>query len=325
MRTRRATIPILRAILPAVLAALALEAQVSIAPRSKTPQSKEPGQPASANLRVDTNLVLIPVSVSDPLNRPVTGLERENFRLYEDKQERKITAFSMEDEPVAVGLVFDTSGSMGDKLRQSRLAAHTFLRTSNPEDEFFLVEFDNSPRLAVPLTSNPGAIENRLVFTKSSGSTALLDGLMLALHEMRKSGKNKKALLLVTDGGDNSSRYTEAEIKSVLTESDCLVYAIGVFESNLAGRPPEEAAGPDLLAKIAESTGGRLYPASPSELPDIAQKIGVDLRNRYVLGFSPASQQRDGRYHRVQVVVVPPRGLPPLRAHWRVGYYAPLE
>jgi VWFA-related protein len=324
MRARRVTISILGTILAAVLAALALEAQVSITPRSKAPQKKEESQPP-ANLRVDTNLVLIPVSVSDPLNRPVTGLERENFRVYEDKQERKITAFSMEDEPVAVGLVFDTSGSMGDKLRQSRMAAHTFFRTSNPEDEFFLVEFDSSPRLAVPLTSNAGAIENQLVFTRSKGSTALLDGLMLALHEMRKSKKNKKALLVISDGGDNNSRYTEAEIKGVLAETDCLVYAIGVFESNLAGRAPEEVGGADLLAKIAESTGGRLYPANPSELPDIAQKIGVDLRNRYVLGYSPASQQRDGRYHRVQVVVVPPRGLPPLRAHWRVGYYAPLE
>ncbi len=308
-----------------MLAALTLQAQVSITPRSKGPKKNEDTLPPSANLRVDTNLVLIPVSVSDPLNRPVTGLEKENFRLFEDKQERTITTFAMEDEPVAVGLVFDTSGSMGDKLRQSRLAAHTFLQSSNPEDEFFLVEFDNAPRLAVPLTSDPGAIENQLVFQKSKGSTALLDALMLALHEMRKSKKNKKALLLITDGGDNNSRYSEAEVKNLLTESDCLVYAIGVFEVNMAGRTPEEAAGGDLLTKIAESTGGRLYPASANDLSDTAQKIGVDLRNRYVLGYQPASQQRDGRYHRVQVVVVPPRGLPPLRAHWRVGYYAPVQ
>ena len=304
---------------------LALEGQVSITPRSKTAPKKEENRPASANLRVETNLVLIPVSVSDPLNRPVTGLDRENFRLFEDKQEQKISSFSMEDEPVAVGLVFDTSGSMGDKLGRSRMAARAFFRTSNPEDEFFLVEFDNSPRLVVPLTGNSGAIENELVFTKSKGSTALLDGLMLALHEMRKSKKNKRALLVISDGGDNNSRYTPSEIKGILAESDCLVYAIGVFESNLAGRPAEEVGGGGLLGKIAEETGGRLYPANPAELPDIAQKIGVDLRNRYVLGYAPPSQQRDGKYHRVQVMVVPPRGLPPLRAHWRAGYYAPVE
>jgi VWFA-related protein len=312
-------------LLASLLAIVTLHGQqVEITPRPKAPSKKSETHP-SPNLRVDTNLVLIPVSVSDPLNRPVTGLERENFRLYEDKKEQKITAFSMEDEPVAVGLVFDTSGSMGDKLGRSRMAARTFFRTSNPEDEFFLVEFDSSPRLEVPLTSNTGTIENQLVFTKSKGSTALLDGLMLALHEIRKSKKNKKALLVISDGGDNNSRYTETEIKGVLSESDCLVYAIGVFEANLSGRTPEEIGGSGLLGKIAEETGGRLYPANPQELPDIAQKIGVDLRNRYVLGYSPANQERDGRYRRVQVVLVPPRGLPPLRAHWRVGYYAPVE
>jgi VWFA-related protein len=308
-----------------VLAVLALEGQVSITPRSKPTPKKDDSPPASPNLRVDTSLVLIPVSVSDPLNRPVTGLERENFRLFEDKREQKISSFSMEDEPVAVGLVFDTSGSMGDKLGRSRMAARAFFQTSNSEDEFFLVEFDNSPRLVVPLTGNTGAIESQLVFTKSKGSTALLDGLMLALHEMRKSKKNKRALLVISDGGDNNSRYTPTEIKNILAESDCLVYAIGVFESNLAGRPSEEIGGAGLLGKIAEETGGRLYPANPAELPDIAQKIGVDLRNRYVLGYAPPSQMRDGKYHRVQVVVVPPRGLPPLRAHWRNGYYAPVE
>jgi VWFA-related protein len=309
-----------------LLAAAALDGQeVTITPRSKTPPKTDNSKQSSPSLRVDTNLVLVPVSVSDPLNRPVTGLERENFRVFEDKQAQKITTFSMEDEPVAVGLVFDTSGSMGDKLGRSRLAAHTFFTTSNPEDEFFLVEFDNSPRLMTPLTSNTGSIENQLVFTRSKGSTALLDGLMLALHEMRKSKKNKKALLVISDGGDNNSRYTPTEIKGVLAESDCLVYAIGVFESNMGGRTSEEAGGEGLLARIAEETGGRLYPANPAELPDIAQKIGVDLRNRYVLGYSPPNQQRDGRYHRVQVVVVPPRGLPPLRAHWRLGYYAPVE
>ena len=311
--------------LPMVLAVLALEGQVSITPRSKPTPKKDDSPPASPNLRVDTSLVLIPVSVSDPLNRPVTGLERENFRLFEDKREQKISSFSMEDEPVAVGLVFDTSGSMGDKLGRSRMAARAFFQTSNSEDEFFLVEFDNSPRLVVPLTGNTGAIESQLVFTKSKGSTALLDGLMLALHEMRKSKKNKRALLVISDGGDNNSRYTPTEIKNILAESDCLVYAIGVFESNLAGRPSEEIGGAGLLGKIAEETGGRLYPANPAELPDIAQKIGVDLRNRYVLGYAPPSQMRDGKYHRVQVVVVPPRGLPPLRAHWRNGYYAPVE
>jgi len=306
------------------LAALDLLGQGPITPRSKTPPKTENPAP-SADLRVETNLVLIPVSVSDPLNRPVTGLERENFNIFDDGAQQKITAFSMEDSPVAVGLVFDTSGSMGSKLHQSRMAAKAFFTTSNPEDEFFLVEFDSSPRLAVPLTSDSGSIENELVFTKSKGSTSLLDGVMLALHEIRKSKKTKKALLIISDGGDNNSRYTESEVKNLLAETDCMVYSIGVFEAVLMGRTPEEMGGSDLLAKISEATGGRLFPSSPAELPDIAQKIGVDLRNRYVLGYQPPSQMRDGKYHKVRVVVIPPRGLPKLQAHFRTGYYAPTD
>jgi len=310
-----------------LLAVVALQGQSQgpLSPRTKTPAKDDTRKTPTPDLRIETNLVLIPVSVSDPLNRPVTGLERENFRVFDDRAEQKITAFSMEDQPVAVGLVFDTSGSMGDKLHQSRMAARAFFRTSNPEDEFFLVQFDSSPRLVVPLTSSAGSIENELVFTKSKGSTALLDGLMLALHEMRKSKKTKKALLVISDGGENNSRYTESEVKNILTETDCLVYSIGVFESYLGGRTSEEVGGPSLLAKISESTGGRMFPASAAELPDIAMKIGIDLRNRYVLGYEPENQARDGKYHHVQVVVVPPRGLPKLQAHWRTGYYAPLE
>jgi Ca-activated chloride channel homolog len=302
------------------LSALA-RAQGPVQPRPKPAPPKEERQPA--NIRVDTNLVLIPVSVNDPLNRPVTGLEKENFRLFDDRMEQKIVQFAMEDEPVAVGLVFDTSGSMGGKLQRSRMAAREFFRTSNgDQDEYFLVEFDNSPRMEVPLTTDTGQIESQLVFSKSHGSTALLDAILLALHEMRKSKKNKKALLVISDGGDNHSRYTQREVENVVRESDTLIYAIGVFGG---GTTPEEAGGGSLLSHIAESTGGRLYEANAAELPDIAKKIGVDLRNRYVLGYSPASQVRDGRYHQVEVRMIPPRGLPKLRAHWRTGYYAPRD
>jgi VWFA-related protein len=290
------------------------------------PQRPKPRAPVdslpNADIRVNTNLVLVPVSVNDPINRPVSGLEKENFRVFEDKVEQKITQFAMDDEPVAVGLVFDTSGSMGDKLRRSRMAAKEFFRTSNPEDEFFLVEFDSKPRLEVPLTQDSGLIENQLIFSKSHGSTALLDALYLALHEMKKSKKNKKALLVISDGGDNNSRYTVTEVRNLILESDTLIYAIGVFGG---GTTPEEAGGPGLLSHIAEQTGGRLFPADSRELPDIAKRIGIELRNRYVIGYSPANQTRDGKYRRIQVVLVPPRGLPKLQAHWRTGYNAPVE
>jgi VWFA-related protein len=302
------------------LSALA-RAQGPVQPRPKPAPPKEERQPA--NIRVDTNLVLIPVSVNDPLNRPVTGLEKENFRLFDDRMEQKIVQFAMEDEPVAVGLVFDTSGSMGNKLQRSRMAAREFFRTSNgDQDEYFLVEFDDRPRMEVPLTTDTGQIETQLTFSRSHGSTALLDAILLALHEMRKSKKKKKALLIISDGGDNHSRYTQREVENVVKESDTLIYAIGVFGG---GTTPEEAGGGRLLSHIAESTGGRLYEANAGELPDIARKIGIDLRNRYVLGYSPANQVRDGRYHLVEVRMVPPRGLPKLIAHWRTGYYAPTD
>jgi hypothetical protein len=294
-----------------LLAPLAFHGQVDIQPRPKPGAAEQKRPPA--NLRVDTNLVLVPVTVCDPLNRPVTGLEKEHFKVFDDRVEQTVTHFAMDDEPVAVGLVFDISGSMGPKLRLSRMAAAAFFKTANPEDEFFLVEFNDQPKMVVPLTRDVEEIQNQLTFAQSKGRTALLDAIFLSLHEMKKSTKNKKALLIISDGGDNSSRYTEGEV-------------IGVFEGdNARGRTPEEAAGPGLLNDVAEQTGGRHFPASPSELPDIAAKIGIELRNRYVLGFSPTGQQRDGRYHHVQVKVVPPRGLPPLHAYWRLGYYAPVE
>ncbi|MCU1236830.1 MAG: von Willebrand factor, type [Candidatus Solibacter sp.] len=308
-----------RAILALWLAG-GLFGQVKIEQRPRPAPKQE--APRGANIRVDTTLILVPVAVNDPLNRPVSGLEQENFRLFEDKIEQKIRTFAMDDEPVAVGLVFDTSGSMGDKLSRSRMAAKEFFHISNPEDEFFLVEFDNSPRLVVPLTADTGTIEGHLAFSRSKGSTALLDAIYLALHEMKHSKKNKKALLIISDGGDNHSRYSEKEVTNLVRESDVLIYSIGVFGG---GGSPEEFGGPALLTKVSEQTGGRLFEANAVELPDIAKKIGIELRNRYILGYSPQAQVRDGKYHRIEVKMVPPRGLPKLSAHWRLGYNAPVE
>lgn len=294
--------------------------QATIEPRPHPAAKTEPV--AKPDLRVDTTLVLVPVSVNDPLNRPVTGLEKDNFRIYEDKVEQTIVSFSMEDEPVAVGLVFDTSGSMGDKLKRSRMAASEFFKFADPKDEYFLVEFDNTPRLEVPLTEDTGRIEEQLTFSRSRGSTALLDAIYLALHEMKKSKMSKKALLIISDGGDNHSRYTLNEVNDVVRESDVLIYSIGVFGG---ASTPEEMTGPALLSRVSEQTGGRLFEADPAELPDIAKNIGIELRNRYVLGYSPKNALRDGKYRQVSIRLAPPRGLPPLKAHWRMGYYAPAQ
>ncbi|MGD0776546.1 MAG: VWA domain-containing protein [Candidatus Solibacter sp.] len=309
----------------AALWPIAFRAQVKTEPRPKLGPPPAESRP-SANLRIDSNLVLVPVSVCDPQNRPVTGLEKEHFRVLDDRVEQTITHFSMDDEPVAVGLVFDISGSMGPKLQKSRQAAVEFFRTANLDDEFFLVEFNDQPKLVVPLTRNVEEIQNQLTWVQSKGRTALLDAVFLAIHEMKKSKKNRKALLIISDGGDNSSRYSENEVKNLVRENDVLIYAIGVFEMGGGRlRTSEEAGGPGLLNDLCDQTGGRHLPADVSELPDIAAKIGVELRNRYVLGYSPTSQVRDGRYHSLQVKVVPPKGLPALRPYFRRGYYAPAQ
>jgi VWFA-related protein len=300
--------------------------QVSITPRVRTSSASTTTSPRS-NIRVDSTLVLIPVTVIDPLNRFVTGLEKEHFSLEEDKVPQTITHFSSEDAALSVGLVFDTSGSMGNKLIKSRQAVAQFFKTSNPQDEYFLVQFNERPELVVPFTTNTEEIQNRLAFTQSKGRTALLDAIYLAVHEMKKSRNPRKALLVISDGGDNNSRYTQSEIKNLIREADVQIYAIGIFEPiGGRGRTPEELAGPSLLNEIAEQTGGRAYSVDNlNDLPDIAAKIGIELRNQYVLGYAPTNQVKDGKYRHVKVKLKQPRGLPPLRAFWRLGYYAPTQ
>ena len=306
-----------------VLSLWVAHGQVAIQSRSRPVR---PADRPRASLRIDTSLVLVPVSVCDPMNRPVTGLERQHFKVFDDRVEQTVTHFAMDDEAVAVGLVFDISGSMGPKLRLAREAAAQFFSTANPEDEFFLVEFNDQPRLVTPLTSSTEEIQNQLAFAQSKGRTALLDALALSLHELKRSLKRRKALLIISDGGDNSSRYTEGELRRRVREGDVLIYAIGIYEPFASrGRSAEEVAGPGLLSDLAEQTGGSHFPAELAELPDIAAKIGIAMRNRYVLGYSPTDPQHNGRYHRVEIKVMPPRGLPKLNAHWRLGYFAPDE
>jgi Ca-activated chloride channel homolog len=301
------------------------EARVSIEPRARP--TAPGGQTPRASIRVDTTLVLIPVTVTDPLNRFVTGLDKEHFRIFEDKKEQSLVQFSSEDAPLTIGVVFDASGSMGNKLLQARQAVAQFFRTANPEDEAFLVTFNDRAELAAPLTRDLGEIQSKLTFTQSRGKTALLDAIYLALHQMKKANNPRKALLVISDGGDNNSRYTEREIRNLVREADVQIYAIGIYEPmGSRMRTAEELAGPGMLTSLAEQTGGRQYAVENlNDLPDIAAKIGIELRNQYILGYTPANQERDGRYRRVQVRLVQPRGLPSLRAYWRTGYYAPIE
>ena len=295
-------------------------AQVSIQPRVQS-IPKAPLIP-HANLRVTTDLVLVPVTVEGELHTPITGLEKENFRIYEDKVEQPITAFYVEDAPIALGFVFDTSGSMRSSLPQGRVAAAQFLGFANPEDEFFLVEFNSAPNLLIPLTSDTGDIRAEILLSKSGGSTALVDALYMAMNEIKKSSKSKKALVVVSDGGENNSRYTSREMKTLVRESDVLVYSVLMPGTHLMG---SELYGRELVKEIAEMTGGHTYDGNAFTVADIAGKIGAELRNQYVIGYTPRGQNRDGRSHSIAVKIVPPRGLSKLQAHWRRAYFAPAD
>jgi VWFA-related protein len=278
-------------------------------------------------IRVDSDLVLVPVVVTDPLDRLVTGLEKDRFRVLEDGVEQQVTHFSTEDAPVSVVIVFDTSGSMGPKLQKSRMAVAQFLEVSNPEDEFALVQFSDRARLLEHFTADHDEIGNRLAFIQSRGRTALLDAIALSLNEMKNARHSRKAILIISDGGDNCSRFSDREIRRRVREADVQIYAVGVMEPRFRrGRTPEEAFGPSLLEDLASASGGRLYEADYlDDLADIAVKIGSALRNVYVLGYAPSTPKRDGKYHRITVKVSPPEGFAKIRASFRSSYLAPAE
>lgn len=304
----------------ALLTAAVLFGQATITPRPRQPsnQQGEASRPARANIRVDANLALIPVTVLDPLGRLVTGLEVNNFQILEDGVPQKITSFGSEDAPLSIGIVLDTSGSMGDKLKISKEAVAEFFKSANPQDEAFLVQFSDRPQLVLPFTNNPGNIEDRIVFARSKGLTALLDGLTLAIGEMRKATNARKALILLSDGGDNNSRYTQTEVRNRLKESDVQIYALAI------GGQTSFFPGPGLMADLANLSGGRLYGVAPQDLADVAEKIGIELRNTYLLGYSPTNAARDGKYRSVVVKVSAPR-MPKLGVSWRRGYFAPTQ
>lgn len=303
----------------------AASAKITLNPPVESSPGVSAGQPTT--IKVDVPLVLISVTVTDPMNRLVTGLRGKHFQIKEDKVPQEITHFGAEDAPLSLGIVFDASGSMGQKMNKAREAVAQFLKTANPEDEAFLVQFNDRPQMVGGFSSVLEEIQNRLIFSQSTGRTALLDAIYLAINKMKEATHPKKALLIISDGGDNSSRYTEREIKRLVREADVQIYAIGIFESiGSRGRTPEELAGPNLLTDITERTGGRHFPLeNVNELPDIAAKIGLELRNQYVIGYTPTNHGKDGRWRRVKVVLKKIRGMPPLRAYFRTGYYAPTR
>ena len=275
-------------------------------------------------MKVDVDLVLVPVTITDPMNRLVTGLEQDNFEVFEGNEKQKIKHFSSEDAPISLGVIFDLSGSMSNKIEKSREAVVEFFRTANPQDEFFMISFNDKPELISDFTSSVEDIQAKLVYMQPKGRTALMDAIYMGLHQMRKAHNEKKALLIISDGGDNHSRYTENEIKSMVKEADVQIYAIGIFDSSPA--TPEERSGPITLSEITDVTGGRTFTIdNPNELADVATKIGIELRNQYVLGYRPTKPARDGKWRKIKVKLIPPKGLPPLHVYAKTGYYAPSQ
>jgi len=291
-------------------------------PKEDTTGNTAPGKPGA--IKVNVNLVLVPVSVTDPMNRLVTGLEKDNFQVFDNNTGQTIKSFATEDSPISIGIVFDLSGSMQSKFIRARKALTEFLRTCNPQDEFFVVGFNDRPAIIVDYTSEVDDVEARMVMLRPQNRTALIDAMYLGVNKLKSAKYDRKALLVISDGGDNRSRYTEGELTRAVRESEVQIFSIGIFDAYAPTE--EEQNGPILLNGISEATGGRLFKVlDVQDLGDIAARISEELRDEYVLGYTPTDRRRDGSWRKLKVRLMPPPGLPQLTAHNREGYYAPSQ
>jgi Ca-activated chloride channel family protein len=285
--------------------------------RAQEPSAKTKNQ----TIKVDVDLVLVNATVSDLQGRMVTGLERENFQLWEDKIEQKLDYFSTEDTPLSIGVIFDSTGSMSDKISTARDAAVTFLKTGNPEDEYFLVTFSQEARLAEDFTTDISRLQNRLLFSPAKGLTPLFDAVYMGLDKMKGAINKRKALLLITDGEDNHSRYSFPDIKEFIKEQDVQIFAIGIVNPN--GDLALGKTGRQIIEDLVGVTGGRaFFPDSVYELEDICTKIAVELQNQYVLGYHSTNGAKDGKWRKIRLKVNPPKGISGLSVRGKSGYYA---
>lgn len=267
--------------------------------------------------RVEIETVFVKVSVTDPLSRYVTGLEKEHFKVYEDNVEQEIVHFSQQAAPISVGLIFDVSHSMkeNNNIKKAKNAIASFLKTGNPDDEYFLVTFNQNVKLVQTLTDQAGALQSEAAFQKPGGSTAIYDAVYMALNQIKKAKNEKKALILITDGEDNSSRYSAAEVREFARESDVPIYGIGE-EGNLGYGRTE-------IQRIVGMTGGRVYfPNNFNELDYYIDLIHAELRNQYLLGYMPINKVHDGKWRHIKIKLDAPQGLPKLIINAKEGYYA---
>jgi len=292
---------------------------------SKGPVSHEVVQTDTV-LRVRSDLVLIPVTVTDRSGKAVSGLAKEHFTLFEGDAQQKITHFTSEDTPASVGIIFDVSDSMGPKLNKAREAVNALLSDANPNSEFFLVTFSTRAAVIVPMTNRPEEIRKSVEGLRADGSTALLDGVRLGMTEMEHARYTRKALIIISDGEDNSSHWTVSALKAAVRQQDILIYSIAITDPVGPNVSWTQRMGEALLKEIAGQTGGRMFSVIKlQQLPEIADKISGWLRNQYVLGYVPDRSAMDGTYRTVRLKVVRPKGYPRLHAVWRQGYYAPKE
>ncbi len=294
-----------------------------VLPAKQNPAVEAPGLPGCASFRADANLVNVPVNVFDSQNRIINHLDPRYFRIFEDGVEQQIVALGEDDTPASIGFVFDTSASIGAKLDLSRHAIAEFLKSANPQDEFFFLPFGSQSGAVIGFTNRSEEILDQVAHAKSGGTTAMLDAIRAAFLNIRKAHNARRAIIIVSDGGDNHSRATKSDIRRMTREADAQVYALGTYElPGVRRRTAEELTGPELLAEISEQSGGRSFPVrKPSDIMDAAIRIGLELRDQYQIQYRPANQIWNGLYRRITVEVAPP-GFLQLRAYWRQGYYA---
>jgi len=273
-------------------------------------------------MHVGVDLVLVPVTVIDDLNRPVMGLEKQHFSVYEDNDQQQISLFTEEDAPISVGLLLDVSRSMSNKFVTERAAVESFFNNANPKDDYFCITFADRPKLLTNGSQSIDEIQEKLAADIPEGQTALLDAVYLAMSKMRSARNDRRALLIISDGGDNHSRYGMKEIKSLVAEANVQVYSIGIFDS-VVFRSFEEFMGKRWLGEITDVTGGRTVAAGElGKIPEIAATLSREMRNQYVLGYHPSSAPLNGKWRKIKVRVTPSTNGSKVHAYYKKGYMA---
>lgn len=271
-------------------------------------------------LSVDVDLVLVPTIVTDARNRPLTSLRKQDFEIYEGDAPQDIKYFNEEDAPISIGILLDTSGSMKSKYELARQAVDEFFRNSNRNDDYFVITYSTRPKVLADTTQSVEEIEDQLAGVVPDGSTPLLDAIYLGLTKLKHARYERHALLIISDGGDNNSRYRAKEIRSMVQESDVQIYALGIFSPITIA--VEDRQGKKLLSNIAEATGGRAeFFSSPAKLPEVAARFSRELRSEYVLGYRPRNLRRDGRLHKITVKVAEAVGRP-VQLYYKHQYVA---